>query len=148
MQSSEVNHTLVLLYIHFYTFGTSIFCLMQLIKNGFQFLCIGIFTIAGIVDSSIYYGQKTIKKKMEIGKYRWWGQVTLSFLHRCSNVRVESAHDLYLVGQCIRVSYNTMIKPSCRFSWLMNLYFLDLEDIESSSHFHVFWRIWSLQVKI
>jgi len=43
---------------------------MQLIKNGFQFLCIGIFTIAGIVDSSIYYGQKTIKKKMEIGKYR------------------------------------------------------------------------------
>ncbi|KAE9605475.1 hypothetical protein Lal_00025250 [Lupinus albus] len=30
----------------------------------------GIFTIAGIVDASIYYGQKTIKRKMEIGKYR------------------------------------------------------------------------------
>ncbi|KAI4296350.1 hypothetical protein L6164_036315 [Bauhinia variegata] len=30
----------------------------------------GIFTVAGIVDSSIYYGQRTIKKKMEIGKYR------------------------------------------------------------------------------
>lgn len=42
----------------------------QLVKNGFQFLSIGIFTVAGIVDSSIYYGQKTIKKKIEIGKYR------------------------------------------------------------------------------
>ncbi|KAK7274661.1 hypothetical protein RIF29_15757 [Crotalaria pallida] len=30
----------------------------------------GIFTVAGIVDSSIYYGQKTIKRKREIGKYR------------------------------------------------------------------------------
>ncbi|KAJ7968181.1 endoplasmic reticulum-Golgi intermediate compartment protein 3-like [Quillaja saponaria] len=29
----------------------------------------GIFTIAGIVDSSIYYGQKAVKKKMEIGKF-------------------------------------------------------------------------------
>ncbi|KAF7803706.1 endoplasmic reticulum-Golgi intermediate compartment protein 3-like [Senna tora] len=29
----------------------------------------GIFTVAGIVDSSIYYGQRTIKKKMEIGKF-------------------------------------------------------------------------------
>ncbi|KAL1328147.1 hypothetical protein HN51_038068 [Arachis hypogaea] len=30
----------------------------------------GVFTVAGIVDSSIYYGQRTIKKKMELGKYR------------------------------------------------------------------------------
>ncbi|XP_019461974.1 PREDICTED: endoplasmic reticulum-Golgi intermediate compartment protein 3-like [Lupinus angustifolius] len=30
----------------------------------------GIFTIAGIVDASIYYGQRTIKRKREIGKYR------------------------------------------------------------------------------
>ncbi|CAL0315135.1 unnamed protein product [Lupinus luteus] len=30
----------------------------------------GIFTIAGIVDSSIYYGRRTIKRKREIGKYR------------------------------------------------------------------------------
>ncbi|KAK7400306.1 hypothetical protein VNO78_11511 [Psophocarpus tetragonolobus] len=30
----------------------------------------GIFTVAGIIDSSIYYGQRTIKKKIEIGKYR------------------------------------------------------------------------------
>lgn len=36
----------------------------------FNFLYTGIFTVAGIVDSSIYYGQRTIKKKMEIGKYR------------------------------------------------------------------------------
>jgi len=43
---------------------------MQLIKNGFQSFYIGIFTVAGIIDSSIYYGQRTIKKKMELGKYR------------------------------------------------------------------------------
>ncbi|KAK6156853.1 hypothetical protein DH2020_011101 [Rehmannia glutinosa] len=30
----------------------------------------GIFTVAGIVDSFIYHGQKAIKKKMEIGKLR------------------------------------------------------------------------------
>lgn len=31
----------------------------------------GTFTVAGIVDSFIYHGQKAIKKKMEIGKLRW-----------------------------------------------------------------------------
>ncbi|KAL3620924.1 hypothetical protein CASFOL_035836 [Castilleja foliolosa] len=30
----------------------------------------GIFTVAGIIDSFIYHGQKAIKKKMEIGKLR------------------------------------------------------------------------------
>ncbi|KAL6515300.1 hypothetical protein OROHE_018932 [Orobanche hederae] len=30
----------------------------------------GIFTVAGIVDSFVYHGQKAIKKKMEIGKLR------------------------------------------------------------------------------
>ncbi|KAF2309008.1 hypothetical protein GH714_000069 [Hevea brasiliensis] len=30
----------------------------------------GIFTIAGIIDSFVYHGQRAIKKKAEIGKYR------------------------------------------------------------------------------
>jgi hypothetical protein len=30
----------------------------------------GIFTVSGIIDSFIYHGQKALKKKMEIGKYR------------------------------------------------------------------------------
>ncbi|XP_022727443.1 endoplasmic reticulum-Golgi intermediate compartment protein 3-like isoform X2 [Durio zibethinus] len=30
----------------------------------------GIFTVAGIIDSFVYYGQRKIKKKMEIGKFR------------------------------------------------------------------------------
>ncbi|XP_050211965.1 uncharacterized protein LOC126662119 [Mercurialis annua] len=30
----------------------------------------GIFTIAGIVDSFVYHGQRAIKKKVEVGKYR------------------------------------------------------------------------------
>ncbi|KAG5040580.1 hypothetical protein AAZX31_05G109000 [Glycine max] len=29
----------------------------------------GVFTVAGIIDSSIYYGQRTIKRKMELGKF-------------------------------------------------------------------------------
>ncbi|RYR59527.1 hypothetical protein Ahy_A05g025420 [Arachis hypogaea] len=30
----------------------------------------GVFTVAGILDSSIYYGQRKIMKKVELGKYR------------------------------------------------------------------------------
>lgn len=35
-------------------------------------LHIGIFTISGILDSFIYHSQRTIKKKMELGKVNWW----------------------------------------------------------------------------
>lgn len=31
----------------------------------------GIFTVAGIVDSFVYHGQKALKKKVEIGKFIW-----------------------------------------------------------------------------
>lgn len=30
----------------------------------------GVFTVSGIIDSFIYHGQKALKKKMELGKYR------------------------------------------------------------------------------
>lgn len=30
----------------------------------------GVFTVAGIIDSFIYHGQRALKKKMELGKYR------------------------------------------------------------------------------
>lgn len=32
-------------------------------------LCLGVFTVSGILDSFIYHSQKAIKKKMEIGKF-------------------------------------------------------------------------------
>jgi endoplasmic reticulum-Golgi intermediate compartment protein 3 len=29
-----------------------------------------VFTVSGIIDSFIYHGQKALKKKVELGKYR------------------------------------------------------------------------------
>lgn len=51
------------------TTTTSSRIMMQLITNGFLPFYTGIFTVAGIVDSFVYYGKRTLKKKIEIGKH-------------------------------------------------------------------------------
>jgi len=48
---------------------SSKFCFTLLIEIEFQSFSVGVFTVAGIIDSSIYYGQRTIKRKMELGKF-------------------------------------------------------------------------------
>lgn len=69
--------------------------LMQFITNEFLSSYSGIFTVAGIIDSSIYYGKRTIKK-MELGKYRWCGHHPTLMLEMSQ----LNPHVLYFAGWC------------------------------------------------
>ena len=46
--------------------------LIGYVTNVCWLLCLGVFTVSGILDSFIYHSQKAIKKKIEIGKFSWW----------------------------------------------------------------------------